>query len=215
MRISPRILLIVGLLLLAYSFAGELDATRFATLCLGMAAIVLSFLMFGTAKDRSHQIAEADPARQKEERNKCGPREVLGEFMGGVGLLLIMVPFYWLLFSDSYKPGLSTAGIFLIGVALVYCCVLLERPPKSRPPYWWPAISGMICSGCTLGFLAFGIYVARTPEKDILSWVIVMIFLLAVASAVSAITCLGSGLGMMVKSKSKPKERVPPQAVEG
>src|SRR5262249_49373447 len=107
--------------------------------------------------------------------------------------------------SESGKMDLrSSATCLTLGALLLCGAFLIAKPGKARPPYWQPAIWGMVCSGSTLAFAICMVFSVREKNDHSSWWLLNFIALTAVVALIAAMVCLVTGIRELVKRKTKP-----------
>src|SRR5438309_11971592 len=82
-------------------------------------------------------------------------RYILGRLLGMSGGLVILSGICSPLYSDSSQIEPSgVVWLIIFGSFLIFCAVLLLKLPivERRPPFWFPAISGLLSSCFVLLF---------------------------------------------------------------
>lgn len=120
-------------------------------------------------------------------------RDIVGRVLVGLGTLCLITPLYSLLHGEFQLR--TTLVAIVVGVLLVFGGVVVLRPPnlQSRPRYWRPAISGIICSICTLLLFVCFFVVYRWPAEKAPDWLIFLTMILLVVAGFAAVVCIVSG----------------------
>lgn len=172
----------------------EIAAITF--IALGILVIIALFVRDRAKQGiRPLQVTDKDKAQLQEFCAEFAPRRLAGQLIGTLGALIVVAAFYGVVSSDSSTPKWRTLFFMLItGVALVVAGGLLVKPPRHRPRYWRTAVSGVVCSACSLLFFVCVVIVVRTPKDHIPRWLWGVIGLLIVVGTFAAIVCIHSGI---------------------
>ncbi len=138
-------------------------------------------------------------------------RHFLGQVFASLGGLLIVGGICSPLYRDSshLEPG-QVVCMVMFGIFLVFCAVLLLKPPivEDRPPFWFPAISGFVCSCCVLVFAVWLVIKWSTPTTVLPGWTLYVVGLCVAGSVLSAIVCVVTTTSAVLQLKRKTDERV-------
>jgi len=121
-------------------------------------------------------------------------RNIIGQVLVYLGALCFISPLYALLHADF---DLRTEAIVVV-MGVVLACggvfVLRSANLRRRPRYWRAAISGIICSVCTLLLLVCSFLVYRWPDETAPDWLVLVVLLLLVGAGFAALVCIVSGV---------------------
>jgi hypothetical protein len=203
------VLLVLGLMvfLFALAYKGEMKAGNAIGLCLGGIVSCAALFMRSRNKEsgKIFEVTDKDRAQFKELRREFAPRKLLGQLLARLGGLFIIAGICSPLYAhSSIKTEWKTAlSMIVFGLCLGFCAALLVKPSfaQNRPPFWLPAISGIVCSCFILVMTGCFAVVWFTPKSRIPGWVGYILFLSLVSSVLSAIICLITGFSAVRKAR--------------
>jgi len=120
-------------------------------------------------------------------------RDIVGRVLVGLGTLCLITPLYSLLHGEFQLRTALVAVVVGVILASGGVVVLMPRNLRSRPRYWRPAISGIICSVCTLLLFVDFFVVYRWPAEKAPDWLMFVTLFLLVVAGFSAVVCIVSG----------------------
>jgi hypothetical protein len=115
------------------------------------------------------------------------------------------------LYSDSsdIQPSVIL-WMAVFGGFLILCAVLLLRLPivEHRPPFWFPAISGFLCSCFVLVITVWFTLNWAEPAAGLSSWIGYLLAFCVAGTVLSAIVCVLTGMAAVSQLRQKRDERV-------
>jgi hypothetical protein len=213
-KILAYILLALGLIMMAFSRPST-DQPDFPVMFTGAVMGIVGVFLWSRLRQGIPILAvtDKDKTQLQEMCTEFAPRRFVGRLIGALGALIVMAAFYDVISSESPTPKWSTFLFMLVtGVGLVLVASWLLKQPRPRPRYWRTAISGIVCSGCSVLFFVCVVVVVRTPKEHIPRWLWGVIGLLIVVGTFAAIACIHSGimdaLGAKLESSKDDKKPV-------
>jgi hypothetical protein len=131
-------------------------------------------------------------------------RNLAGQVLVALGALFLVLPLYSLLRSEfKWQAELVsvTVGAILVSVGLA---VLKSRSLQTRPRFWAAAVSGLVCSVCSLSVFAGLLAVCRWPAAKAPDWLILVTLFLSVVGIGAALVCIFTGARALLRPASPP-----------
>lgn len=209
MKKAANISVVLGLLIVVFNlpFKGELKIENAIGLCLGAILSVIGLFVRSRCKDGVGILTVTDKEKNelKKLRNEFAPRKLLGQLLAKFAGLFILVGIASPLYAHSLKKtewGFVVAMI-LFGLFLGFCAALLVNPPHSqnRPPFWLPAVSGLVCSSFVVVMAGYLCFVWLAPKADFPGWARDVLAFSAIGSVLAALVCLVTGISAILKSR--------------
>jgi hypothetical protein len=121
-------------------------------------------------------------------------RDIIGRALLILGVAFLIVPLNSVLRSE-FKLGPALLSV-LAGVILVFGGIVVLEPPglEGRPRFWWPAVSGFICSVCTFLLFVNLFVVYRWPAARASDWLIFGMLFSSVVGSLAAVVCIVTGV---------------------
>ena len=142
-----------------------------------------------------------------EMRSELAPRNLIGRLVGSFGGFFLVCGLSAPIYSHGHDLGVA-ALLFGLGVLFVFCAVLLLRPSRveGKPPFWFPAMSGLLCSCCVLALVVLFAIVWKTPKGQIPKSVAFLTLFAAVGCVLSAIVCVITALSAFMQARGMKQE---------
>jgi len=121
-------------------------------------------------------------------------RDIVGRVLFILGIAFLLTPLYSLSHSE-FKLGPALLSVFA-GAILISGGLVILAPPRleSRHRFWWPAVSGFICSVGTLLLFANLFVVYRWPAERASDWLLFGILFSLVVGGLAALVCIVTGI---------------------
>jgi hypothetical protein len=216
MKKAATILFILGAVafVAAVPFKGELKTGNAIGLILGSILTALAFFMRSRSKAGLglFTITEKDKTELKKLRTEFAPRNFLGQLLGKFAGLFIIVGILSPLYSDSsFKAKWSIAvSMVAFGLFLGFCAALLVNPASThdRPPFWLPAVSGLVCSFFVIVMAGCACIIAFASKGDYSAGFRYVLSFSVIGSVLAAVVCLATGIPAILKARRLNRNRL-------
>lgn len=211
---------VFGLVALSSISANSPDVAKVTVLVVAGVLICAALFIRNRVKEGVGLVeaAEKEQGEVKKEQgdvekksNELTLRNLFARLLGTFGMLFMTVaigsPFYGDK-SGHLKFGVAMF-VALCGVFFVLCAAFLVRAPvfASKPPLWFPAVAGFVCSCCVLTFSAGMIGKLWAPKTKAMDWTDYTLLLSIPVGVTSAIICIIMAFGSLVRPKAGPDSR--------